>query len=109
MIPFKGSMAMQYTADVAAAFIAAARAHPAAPAVLRPAGRRDDGRRGHRRHRERRARRQGRITSTGEPLPIAADTPGPSLLELVPDLTLTPFADAVAQTAARFAELDAAA
>ena len=31
-IPFTGSMAMQYTADVAAAFVAAARAHPAAPA-----------------------------------------------------------------------------
>ena len=50
----------------------------------------------------------GRITSTGAELPIAALTPGPSLLELVPDLAVTPFADAVAQTAARFAELDSA-
>ena len=58
-IPFTGSMAMQYTADVAAAFVAAARAHPGGAGVLRPAGRRHDRRRGHRRHRERRARGAG--------------------------------------------------
>ena len=108
-IPFTGSMAMQYTADVAAAFIAAARARPAAPAsydlpgvvltmdeiiaVIESAV----------------PGAQGRITSTGDPLPIASDTPGPSLLELVPNLPVTLFADAIAQTAARFAELDAAA
>ena len=108
-IPFTGSMSMQYTADVAAAFIAAARARPAAPAAYDLPGAvmtMDEviaciesavpG-------------SQGRITSSGDPLPIAADTPGPSLLELVPGLTVTPIADAIAQTAARFAELDAAA
>jgi UDP-glucuronate 4-epimerase len=107
-IPFSGSMAMQYTADVAAAFVAAARAKPAAPAsydlpgvvmsveeVIAGIESAVPGAR-------------GRITSSGDPLPIAAATPGPSLLELVPGLTVTPFADAVAQTAARFAELDAA-
>ena len=109
VIPFRGSMAMQYTADVAAAFVAAARAIPAAPAsydlpgvvmtvdeVIACIESAVPG-------------AQGRITSTGEALPIAADTPGPSLLELVPDLKVTPFADAVAETAARFAELDSAA
>jgi UDP-glucuronate 4-epimerase len=108
-IPFTGSMAMQYTADVAAAFVAAARATPAAPAsydlpglvmtvdeVIAGIESAVPGAR-------------GRITSSGDALPIAAKTPGPSLLELVPGLTVTPFADAVAQTAARFAALDAAA
>ena len=108
-IPYTGSMAMQYTADVAAAFVAAARAHPAEPAsydlpgvvmsvdeVIAGIEAAVPG-------------ASGRITSTGAELPIVALTPGPSLLELVPELTLTPFADAVAQTAARFAELDAAA
>jgi nucleoside-diphosphate-sugar epimerase len=108
-IPFTGSMAMQYTADVAAAFIAAARAHPTESAsydlpgavmsvdeVIAGIESAVPG-------------ATGRITSTGAELPIAALTPGPSLLELVPDLTVTPFADAVAQTAARFAELDSAA
>ena len=107
-IPYTGSMAMQYTADVAAAFVAAARAHPAEPAsydlpgvvmsvdeVIAGIEAAVPG-------------ASGRITSTGAELPIVALTPGPSLLELVPELTLTPFADAVAQTAARFAELDAA-
>jgi UDP-glucuronate 4-epimerase len=107
-IPFSGAMSMQYTADVAAAFIAAARARPDSPAsydlpgvvmtvdeVIAGIEGAVPGAR-------------GRITRTGEQLPIAALTPGPSLLELVPDLPLTPFADAVAQTAARFAELDAA-
>ena len=107
-IPFSGAMAMQYTADVAAAFIAAARARPASsaaydlPGVVMTvdeviAGIESAVPGAH-----------GRITSSGDQLPIAALTPGPSLLELVPDLPLTPFADAVAQTAARFAELDAA-
>ena len=99
---------MQYTADVAAAFVAAARARPASPAsydlpgivlsideIIAAIESAVPG-------------SQGRITSTGDPLPIAAATPGPSLLELVPDLTVTPFAEAVAQTAARFAALDAA-
>jgi UDP-glucuronate 4-epimerase len=108
-IPFTGSMAMQYTADVAAAFVAAARARPAEPAsydlpgvvmtvdeIIAAIESAVPG-------------AQGRITSSGDPLPIAAATPGPSLLELVPGLTVTPFAEAVAQTAARFAELDAAA
>jgi UDP-glucuronate 4-epimerase len=107
-IPYTGAMAMQWTGDVAAAFIAAARAQPAAAAsydlpgvvmtvdeVIAAIEAAVPGAR-------------GRITSSGSPLPIAAATPGPSLLELVPGLTLTPFADAVAQTAARFAELDAA-
>ena len=107
-IPFSGSMAMQYTADVAAAFVAAARAQPTSPAsydlpgivlsmdeIIAAIETAVPG-------------SQGRITSTGDPLPIAAATPGPSLLELVPGLTVTPFAEAVAQTAARFAELDAA-
>jgi nucleoside-diphosphate-sugar epimerase len=107
-IPFTGSMAMQYTADVAAAFVAAARARPTTPAsydlpgvvmsvdeVIAGIESAVPGAR-------------GRISSSGDPLPIAAATPGPSLLELVPGLTVTPFADAVAQTAARFAELDAA-
>jgi len=98
----------QYTADVAAAFVAAARARPPAHAAydlpgivmtmdeviagiesVVPAAR-------------------GRITSSGDPLPITAETPGPSLLELVPSLTVTPFPYAVAQIAARFAELETA-
>ena len=107
-IPFTGSMDMQYTADVAAAFIAAARARAVEPAsydlpgaimtideVIAGIEQAVPG-------------SSGRITSSGDPLPIAAATPGPSLRELVPDLQVTPFADAVAQTAARFAELDAA-
>ncbi len=108
-IPFTGSMAMQYTADVAAAFVAAARAHPATaasydlPGVVMTVDEVIAG------IESAVPGAQGRITSTGDPLPIAAATPGPSLLELVPGLTVTPFADAVAQTAARFAELDAAA
>ena len=108
-IPFTGSMAMQYTADVAAAFVAAARAQPTAPASYDLPGTvlTIDELIAHIESAVPGA--QGRITSSGAPLPIAAATPGPSLLELVPDLTVTPFADAVAQTAARFAELDAAA
>jgi nucleoside-diphosphate-sugar epimerase len=107
-IPFTGAMAMQYTADVAAAFVAAARARPAEPAAYDLPGvvmtvdeviaAIEDAVPGAR----------GRITSSGDPLPIASETPGPSLLQLVPDLQVTPFADAVAQTAARFAELEAA-
>ena len=108
-IPFSGAMAMQYTADVAAAFIAAARAQPAIssssydlPGVVMTVDEVIAG------IEEAVPGARGRITSSGDQLPIAALTPGPSLLELVPDLPLTPFTDAVAQTAARFAELDAA-
>jgi hypothetical protein len=108
-IPFSGAMSMQYTADVAAAFVAAARAQAAEPAsydlpgVVMTVDEVIAGIEGAV------PGSGGRITSTGAELPIAALTPGPSLLELIPDLPVTPFGDAVAQTAARFAELDSAA
>ncbi len=109
-IPFTGSMAMQYTADVAAAFVAAARAHPAAPASYDLPGRRDDRRRGHRRHRVCRPRRPRPHHEQRRP---AADRrarrPGHRCSSSSPTSRVTPFADAVAQTAARFAELDSAA
>ncbi len=55
-IPFSGAMSMQYTADVAAAFVGRRSRAGGRARLLRPAGRRDDRRRGDRRHRERGAR-----------------------------------------------------
>lgn len=106
-IPFGGSLHLQYNADVARAFIAAARAKVAGARVYNV--------RGSIVSVEEVANTIGALrpiaadilTHATEPLPQAAELPGAYLDELVTGLPITPFRTAVIETLERYERLAA--
>jgi len=101
-IPYGGACQMQFTGDVARAFVAASDAQPSGAAVHNLPGRRTAiaevvsaiG--------------SGSITFDDVPLPFPEDSSSASFLELVPGFEETPLAAGVDATVARFRDLLAA-